>query len=223
MFIELVDSLRCPSPHEQTWLVASVTRLEGRDIVDGLLGCPVCRRQFTIRDGEVDFTDGAEGRESDADAAAREGRDAPREGGDEETLLRLRALLALGDGGGVVLLGGNCAAWAFALEDEAQVLPLLLNAPRHGVARGRYASALRTQAVLPLAPGTLRAAWLDSATASGAMLDSVVEALRARGRLVAPASVPVPAGVRELARDAYVWVAERAEATPGVPVPLRRR
>ncbi len=36
---------------------------------------------------------------------------------------------------------------------------------------------------------------------------SVVEALRAGGRLIAPVSVAVPAGMRELARDAESWVA----------------
>ena len=51
MFIELVDALRCLEPHEETWLVASVTRMDARHIVDGILGCPICRREYPIRDG----------------------------------------------------------------------------------------------------------------------------------------------------------------------------
>ena len=47
-----------------------------------------------------------------------------------------------------------------------------------------------------------------------------VAALATRGRLVAPATAPVPIAIRELARDATEWVGER-EATP-VTVPLAR-
>ena len=56
MFIELVDSLRCIVPHDDTWLVASVGRMDGRHVIDGTLGCPVCHRQFPIRDGAAWFT-----------------------------------------------------------------------------------------------------------------------------------------------------------------------
>lgn len=207
--------------------MASVTRLDGRDIVEGRLGCPVCRRQFVVQGGEIDFDESSAGAEASTPVGGGEGSRAP-EGSpqydaDDSAHLRRRALLALAEGGGVVLLGGECAAWAPALEDDAQVLPLLLNAPRHGAALGRHPSALRSTGVLPMAPGSLRAAWVDAATASPAMLESVVRALRAGGRLVAPVHVPVPAGVRELARDAEVWVAERTESAAGPPVQLRRR
>lgn len=122
-----------------------------------------------------------------------------------------------------MLLGGERAAWADMLEDEAQVLPLLLNTPPSGTRQGRPPSAVRTMESVPLAPGVLRAAWLDAATASPAMLDAVVRALRVGGRLVAPAHARVPAGVRELARDAHEWVAECVSAAGSAPVPLRRR
>ena len=57
MFIELVDSLRCVNVHEDTWLVAAVARMDGRHIVDGTLGCPLCRREYPIRDGVGWFVD----------------------------------------------------------------------------------------------------------------------------------------------------------------------
>jgi hypothetical protein len=40
--------------------------------------------------------------------------------------------------------------------------------------------------------------------------------------LVAPAHAPLPAGVRELARDEREWVAVK-ESAASAPVPLRRR
>ena len=55
MFIELVDALRCPNAHEESWLVASAARMEFRHIVEGTLGCPVCKAQYPVRRGVVDF------------------------------------------------------------------------------------------------------------------------------------------------------------------------
>src|SRR5829696_1093046 len=55
MFIELVDTLRCPNPHEESWLVVSATTLEARHIREGVLGCPVCRAEYPVRGGIADF------------------------------------------------------------------------------------------------------------------------------------------------------------------------
>ncbi|MDE3054540.1 MAG: hypothetical protein KGJ70_11690, partial [Gemmatimonadota bacterium] len=59
------------------------------------------------------------------------------------------------------------------------------------------------------------------ASVDGERLGRAVETLRPGGRLVAPARLPVPAGVTELARDEAVWVAER-DAGAGGLVPLAR-
>lgn len=238
MHIELVDSLRCPVPHDDTWLVASVTHFDGRDIVEGVLGCPSCRRQYEVRRGEVDFTGGvgadpAPGRQAPAAAAGGAGAPAgadvqltgagaaPPPPTDEE-VLRARALLALDEGGGIVLLGGALARFAQRLADEAQVAPLVLNAPRWLWADGMVPSALRSRDNVPVAGGVLRAAWLDGSTATPGALADCVRALRAGGRLMAPAASALPDGVRRLAADAEQWVAESAGA-PSAPVELRRR
>jgi hypothetical protein len=42
MHIEFIDLLRCPNPHEETWLVAALHRMDGRLVIDAKLGCPVC-------------------------------------------------------------------------------------------------------------------------------------------------------------------------------------
>ena len=55
MFIELVDALRCPRTHEESWLVLAASRIEARHIQEGALGCPVCRAEYPIRDGIVDL------------------------------------------------------------------------------------------------------------------------------------------------------------------------
>lgn len=217
MHIELVETLRCPQPHEDTWLVASVSRFDGREIVEGTLGCPSCRRQYPVLAGLVDFTDGVRGLDAGPGAAA-DALPAP----DDDALLRARALLALDDGGGVVLLGGTLARCGPPLEDQVQVATLLLNPAPPPPAGRRHRSSLRTADLVPIAAASLRAAWLDAATATPALLAGVARALRPGGRLVAPAGCDVPAGLRELARDGREWVAESLAAA-SIPVTLRRR
>lgn len=218
MHIELVESLRCPQPHDDTWLVASVTRFDGREIVEGVLGCPVCRRQYPVRRGEVDFS---EGRPAEATSTVEPGAESTSPPSDED-VLRARALLSLDDAGGIVLLGGALARFAHSLADEAQVAPLLFNVPAWAWREGDVPSAIRSRDGLPVARGALRAAWLDAGTATPRVLADAAAALRAGGRLMAPATVPLPEGVRRLAADEEHWVAE-ATAAPSPPVELRRR
>jgi hypothetical protein len=71
---------------------------------------------------------------------------------------------------------------------------------------------------VPVAAGSLRGVALDERNAGAVLAADAVRALRAGGRLVAPASSPLPDGVGELARDDTVWVAERREAPRLVPL-----
>jgi len=63
---------------------------------------------------------------------------------------------------------------------------------------------------------------VDAAHASRVMLESIVRAVRLGGRVLAPATVPIPDGLRELARDDEEWVAEVTVRASGL-VELRRR
>jgi hypothetical protein len=58
---------------------------------------------------------------------------------------------------------------------------------------------------------------------SAARASAAARVTRVKGRVLAPAGVPMPDGVRELARDDRLWVGERdAPASPLVPLQLRR-
>jgi hypothetical protein len=81
-------------------------------------------------------------------------------------------------------------------------------------------SALAVDDRLPFAMGALRAVALDREVATGLLLESSRDALRSRGRLVAPADLIAPDGVTVLARDTHDWVAER-EVVASPPVTLR--
>jgi uncharacterized protein YbaR (Trm112 family) len=58
MFIELTDHLRCPADHDESFLVLLPDKIEGRSVIEGQLGCPVCGRTFKLSDGVLDTGDG---------------------------------------------------------------------------------------------------------------------------------------------------------------------
>src|SRR3954453_2468487 len=55
MFIELTDHLRCPEDHEESFLVLLPDQMDGRSVISGQLGCPVCGRTYSVEDGILDF------------------------------------------------------------------------------------------------------------------------------------------------------------------------
>ncbi|HEX5436254.1 MAG TPA: hypothetical protein VFW98_03790 [Gemmatimonadaceae bacterium] len=198
MFVELVGSLRCIQPHELTWLVASVSRIEQRDILVGTLGCHVCHATYPIADGVADFTVGAPGEVPASEALDAAAADA--------LSVRAAALLDLATPGGVAVLMG---AWGICARPLAELVPqvhlFLLNAPP-GIRSGAGVSLANVHDDVPLRPGAARGIALDEPHTTPELVEAAVQTLRPRGRLLAPVSLPVPAGITELARDERSWV-----------------
>ena len=57
MHLELVELLRCPVAHGPSVLVASADKISNRYVTEGLLGCPECHAEYSIRGGITRFTD----------------------------------------------------------------------------------------------------------------------------------------------------------------------
>jgi uncharacterized protein YbaR (Trm112 family) len=208
MFIELVDALRCPVSHEESWLVASTARMVFRHIVDGTLGCPVCHAQYPVRRGVVDFRGAAP-----VPLAAERPSD-------EMQAMRLAAFLDLTDASGFAVLAGEWGNHAALLRGLVET-PLLLVDPPEGIEGEPGISVVRCDGELPLATGSARGVAIDEAR--DARLASAVRVTKPGGRIVAPADAAMPAGVTALARDDRVWVAEREAATsPLVRLHVRR-
>lgn len=208
MFIELVNDLRCPRQHEETWLVASAVRTVDRDIVEGTLGCPICHAEYPIRDGTAWF---------DEMSAVAPSSVRP----DAERAMRIAALLDLSDAQGFAVLAGSHGPLADVLRGVVPPHLVALN-PTSPVATGQGTSALVIRDGIPLADATCRGVVLDAAHADATHLEAAVRVLQPRGRLVAPAATPLPHSVSELARDDELWVAERNAAPPKL-VSLRAR
>lgn len=207
MFVELIEYLRCPAAHEESVLVAAADRSEQRHIVSGVLGCPVCGAEYPISSGVVRF--------GPVEVLAAEPPSI-------EVAMRIAAFLELTDARGFALLCGRWGAHAGPLAGLVHT-PLVLVNPPAGAELSRAAAVIETGAALPLAPGVARAAALDPALAASP--DIVLRAVRAGGRVLGPADLPLPAGATEVARDTREWVAEKKAAPEPVSrlVPLTRR
>jgi len=218
MFVELIDQLRCPEPHADSWLVMSAEETRDRHVIRGSLGCPVCLRRYTVENGTVHFDGRAEGHAPAAATTPPANDDWP---------LRLAAFLDLAEGGGAVGLYGAWAQHAEALGDVVErVVPLAI-APREATHPMLSAVVPPSRAQIPVATGALRAVAVDRAgdADAPAVVTEAARLVRPGGRILAPAEIPVPAGVREIARDAEWWVGEReAGMSSGVvPIAGRRR
>ncbi|MEX2325162.1 MAG: hypothetical protein WD553_00090, partial [Gemmatimonadaceae bacterium] len=158
MFIELIDLLRCTRPHEDSWLVAAFQELRERDVIEGLLSCPVCNARYPITNG-VAWFDVEPG-------TAAEGATVPGADG-----MRVAAYLNLVEPG-VVLLGGAWAGAADALTGLGNTVIALNSA----AASAPRVSRVRCDTIVPLARECLDGIALDSDDA--ALLESGARALK---------------------------------------------
>lgn len=190
MFIELTDHLRCPEDHEEAFLVLLPERMEERSVRSGTLGCPVCDRQFTIRDGVLDLGDAppapAPDTALDAEAAA--------------TLIGLG-----GPGGYLVLAGPPAASWRDIAARVPGVALVAVNPP-DPVADGGVVSVIRGGRI-PLKRRSMRGVVL------GKPFGGDESWVREAARVVLPGLRVVGEGIRpsaeliELMADAAgVWV-----------------
>jgi uncharacterized protein YbaR (Trm112 family) len=209
VFIELLDLLRCPKAHEETWLVASFEKVHNRFVESGTLGCPICQAQYPIENGIADFTERG-GSPWCAEQRALAGHRR------EELATRAGAFLDATEPGATVVLGG---VWAYAAEqlaDLAQVRVVALN-PAPEVTETARVGLIRAVADIPLAAGSCLGVAVDAWFNSG-IVASATRAVRPGGRIVGPVAIPPPAELSVLAQDGDYWVARTA---PRV-IPLRR-
>ena len=211
MYLELIDALRCTVAHQESPLIAAVSRRADRDIVSGMLGCPICHAEYPIEDGVAVF---GETRGAAPDQPADRYAEPP-----DDLAVRCAAMLALYDPGGVVVLEGAWCLAAPELLEMTRTLILLVNPPST-VRRGHGIGAVRVGAALPLGPASVRGVALDGPAARSLVI-AAARALKPGGRLIAPVAVELPSGVSERARDHRHWVAE-LDAPMSAPVRLRR-
>lgn len=209
MLRDLLDALRCPNSHAESWLVAVVHETDGLTLVAADLACPVCGAEFAITDGVAHF-------------GAPDVRTPPSQRTPFTEPMRLAALFGAADGDTPLLLSGRYVLAGNAIAELVNVPQLWVNAPAESRSSSPRTSQMIVGERLPLGVATLAAAAIDDTDASDAMLESVMRAVKQGGRIVAPVSVARPEALKELARDEREWVAEVTTRASGL-IELRRR
>jgi uncharacterized protein YbaR (Trm112 family) len=139
VFIELTDLLRCPNPHDESFLVLLPDQMDGRSVRTGQLGCPVCGRTFRLVDGVFDA--GGAPRNSTGDTAL--------------TAENASVLIGLsGPGGYVALVGPVASLWEEVAALNPGVALVAINPPTQ-VTDSAGVSVVRG-GTIPLKSRTLR-------------------------------------------------------------------
>jgi hypothetical protein len=192
MFIELTDHLRCPAGHAEQFLVLLPEAMDGRRVLRGDLGCPVCGSVVPLVDGITDFGGGT-----------------PSDGRTGLTAEAVAAFLGLSGPGGYVALVGGITSLATEI---AAVLPgvrLALVNPPAGTADSLVGSVLRAGS-LPLKSSSMRGVVLGADLAPIAKWPvDAVRALLPGLRIVSEGGEPPEGQVEVLARVEGCWVGKK--------------
>jgi hypothetical protein len=191
--------LRCPELHREEFLVLSTGEMAGRMVQFGIIGCPVCHREYQIVEGVVNF--GSPGTPS-ASAAATPGRDPDP--------TNLQALLDLGGPGGIVVLVGSAARHAESLAALMGGIHFVgINAPQD-MEELPVLSLLRCQHSLPLRAAVARAVVIGADSATPPWLSEGTRVLLPGRRYVLESdAVALPPGITKMAAGDGLVVGEK--------------
>ncbi len=193
MFIELADVLRCPQDHPEAYVVLTPEVMSERNVVTGIVGCPICRREYEIADGIVAF---GEAPHSDPTEAVPEPA-------------AVHALLGLSTPGGYAMLIGSATRLADALVDVIEGVHFVGVNPPPGVHPASQLSVLRSPMRIPLRAAAARGAVLGGEFVDDRWLRECVRVLIPGARLVVAQEIDDIPGVRKLAVGHGLYVGER--------------
>ncbi len=207
MHIELTEMLRCPEAHELDVLVLSTGEMAGRMVRSGLVGCPVCKHEYPIVRGVVDFTGGGR---RDAGGGPASTPPASRISHPDEAQT-LQALLDLSGPGGYVVLIGDAVRHAVGLASLMGGVHFVgVNAPG-GIEELPVLSLLRARALIPLRPVIVRGVVLGADVAVPPWLEEAHRVLlRGRRFVVEREDMVPPPGIRKLAVGQGLWAGEKS-------------
>lgn len=195
MFIELTDHLRCPADHDEAFLVLIPATVSGRDVTSGILGCPICNREYPVSAGVAQFGP----RPVSTEARRAQGDSTP----DAAAVL---SFLSLEGPGGYVTLVGAAAGLAAGLRDLLPGVHLVAVNPDAELVGIAGLSVLRSPR-LPIKSRSQRGVVLGLPEAEDAdwrrrAVAAVLPGLRIAGQ----GTVPDHAGFELLASAAGWWV-----------------
>jgi uncharacterized protein YbaR (Trm112 family) len=205
MFIELSEFLRCPESHEDTFLVVAPDEMVGRMILRGIIGCPICKREYAIADGVVRFG---------GTAVRRYGGEGGRgdKGGTASTALTASTvwpLLGLTNPGGFVVLIGSATRLAAPLAEQMGGVHFVgINAPED-VEMSHGLTLLTHPSRVPLRESIARGVVVGGESAREPWLSEGTRVLLKGLRLVAAAERVSVQGLEQLAAGNGLWVGQK--------------
>ena len=208
MHIELTEMLRCPERHEEGFLVLSTGEMLGRMVRSGMLGCPVCGKEYPIVRGVAHFSGG--GMRDAGSVASGEPTHLASRISHPADVQTLQALLDLSGPGGYVLLLGSAAQHAVGLAGLMGGIHLVaVNAP-DDVEELPVLSLLACETMIPLRQKVGRAAVVGPDRLGPEWLAEARRVLLPGRRLVIESErVAPPAGLTQLALGHGLFVGER--------------
>lgn len=208
MHIELTEMLRCPEQHREDALVLSTGEMLGRMVRFGLVGCSVCRKEYPIVRGVVDFT-GSGMRDARSVPSPAPAHPASRISLPDYPQA-LQALLELSGPGGYVVLLGTATRRAVSLAGLMAGIHFVGINPPPDVEELPVLSLLRAEGKVPLRQAVARGVVVGADLATSPWL---VEAhrvlLRGRRFVVEQERPELPIGLEQLASAEGLWVGEK--------------
>jgi uncharacterized protein YbaR (Trm112 family) len=207
MHIELTEMLRCPEAHAPDVLVLSTGEMAGRMVRTGLVGCPVCRKEYPIVRGVVHFSGLGTG-DSGLGAGGSRAPVGPEPRAPSPQTLQ--ALLDLSGPGGFVGLVGSAARYAVALADLMGGIHFVGVNPPPDVEELPVLSVLECATTIPLRQSIARGVVVGPEMARAPWIAEAHRVLlRGRRVVVEDEAVAVPEGVTQLAVGHGLFVGER--------------
>lgn len=209
MHIELTEMLRCPESHREEMLVLSTGEIRDRMVRSGLIGCPVCHKEYPISRGVVNFRRSQDRVAGDKPSSSRPAYNPPSPLPSADAA-KLQALLELSGPGGYVVLIGSAVRQAPRLSGLMEGIHFVgVNAPLE-MEEQPTLSLLYANERVPLRSAVARGVVVGADLATSPWL---VEAhrvlLRGRRFVVENEEPELPIGLVKLAAEHGLWVGEK--------------
>jgi hypothetical protein len=177
-----------------------------RRVIRGVIGCPVCKAEYPIENGIVEFgVDPLLGQDSRSDDITTE------EMPDAETV---QALLALSSPGGYVVLVGSVTRLSSRLAESIRPLHHVGVNPPPEVSESRDMSLLRSTGNIPLRSSFARGVVLGREYAREPWLSEAGRVLADGMRLLIADERASVSGVECLAAEGGLWVGQKESTSP---------
>ncbi len=197
MFIELTDHLKCIADHAEQFVVLLPDRMDGRRVMAGTVGCPVCGTVVPVVEGEMDFG----------------GPIAPMAGQTSLTAETIVTFLGLDGPGGFIAIVGGAGESAAGVSSLMPGARLVLVNPPPGVTGSETTSVVRAGR-LPIKASSMRGVVVSADHgADPAWVTAAVEAGLPGNRVVVESTLSPPDHLEVLARTDHLWVARKPVAT----------